>query len=50
MARALTAITEVRGLPRTIKSDNGSEFISKVTLPLENELSTPVEISPLWPE
>jgi putative transposase len=31
VARALTAITEVRGLlSRTIKSDNGSEFISKV--------------------
>lgn len=30
VARVLTAITEIRGLPRTIKSDNGSEFISKV--------------------
>ena len=30
VARVLTAITEVRGLPCTIKSDNGSEFISKV--------------------
>jgi putative transposase len=30
VARVLTAITQVRGLPRTIKSDNGSEFISKV--------------------
>lgn len=30
VARALTAITEARGLPCTINSDNGSEFISKV--------------------
>lgn len=30
VARVLTAITEARGLPCTIKSDNGSEFISKV--------------------
>lgn len=30
VARVLTAITETRGLPCTIKSDNGSEFISKV--------------------
>jgi hypothetical protein len=30
VARVLTAITEVRGLPCTIKSDNGGEFISKV--------------------
>lgn len=30
VARVLTAITAVRGLPCTIKSDNGSEFISKV--------------------
>lgn len=30
VVRVLTTITHVRGLPRTIKSDNGSEFISKV--------------------
>ncbi|WP_297655995.1 IS3 family transposase, partial [Hydrogenophaga sp.] len=30
VVRVLTAITQERGLPRTIKSDNGSEFISKV--------------------
>jgi putative transposase len=30
VARVLTAITQARGLPCTIKSDNGSEFISKV--------------------
>ena len=30
VARVLTAITEARGLPCTIKSDNGSEFISEV--------------------
>jgi putative transposase len=30
VVRVLTAITYGRGLPRTIKSDNGSEFISKV--------------------
>lgn len=30
VARVLTTITEVRGLPRTIKSDNGSECIPKV--------------------
>lgn len=28
--RVLTAITYERGVPRTIKSDNGREFISKV--------------------
>ncbi|MGQ3002537.1 MAG: IS3 family transposase [Hydrogenophaga sp.] len=30
VVRVLTAITQERGLPRTIKSDHGSEFISKV--------------------
>lgn len=30
VVRVLTAITYERGAPRTIKSDNGSEFISKV--------------------
>ncbi len=30
VVRVLTAITQERGLPRTIKSDNGSEFTSKV--------------------
>lgn len=30
VVRVLTAITQDRGLPRAIKSDNGSEFISKV--------------------
>jgi putative transposase len=30
VVRVLTAITYERGMPRTIKSDNGSEFISKV--------------------
>jgi hypothetical protein len=30
VARVLTAIAETRGLPRTVKSDNCSEFISKV--------------------
>ena len=30
VVRVLTAITYERGTPRTIKSDNGSEFISKV--------------------
>jgi len=30
VASALNRITEHRGLPRTIKTDNGSEFISKV--------------------
>ena len=30
VARVLTTISQERGLPRTIKSDNGSEFISKV--------------------
>jgi putative transposase len=30
VVRVLTAITQERGLPQTIKSDNGSEFISKV--------------------
>jgi putative transposase len=30
VARVLSAITEARGLPSTIKSDNCSEFISKV--------------------
>lgn len=29
VVRVLTAISHERGLPRTIKSDNGSEFISK---------------------
>ena len=28
--RTLNSITAQRGLPRTIKTDNGSEFISKV--------------------
>lgn len=31
VARVLTAITEARGLPCTFKSDNCSEFISKMT-------------------
>ena len=39
VVRVLTAITYERGVPRTIKSDNGSEF-----------MSTPVEFSPVWPE
>ena len=30
LARVLTAITEVRGLPGPLNSDNGSEFISRV--------------------
>lgn len=30
MVRVLNSITEHRGLPQPIKSDNGSEFISKV--------------------
>ena len=30
VVRVLSAITQERGLPRTIKTDNGSEFISKV--------------------
>ncbi len=30
VVRVLTTITHERGLPRSIKSDNGSEFISKV--------------------
>ncbi len=30
VVRVLTAITYERGVPRTIKSDNGCEFISKV--------------------
>lgn len=34
VVRLLTSITHARGLPRTIKSDNGSEFISKVMMGL----------------
>lgn len=30
VVRALNGITALRGLPRTIKTDDGSEFISKV--------------------
>lgn len=30
VVRVLNGITERRGLPQTIKTDNGSEFISKV--------------------
>lgn len=30
VVRVLNGITEQRGLPQTIKTDNGSEFISKV--------------------
>lgn len=30
VVRALATITYERGVPRTIKSDNGGEFISKV--------------------
>jgi putative transposase len=30
VVRVLNAITERRGLPKTIKTDNGNEFIAKV--------------------
>ena len=51
VVRVLNNIVAARGKPITIKTDNGSEFISKVMdkWAYERGVSMPVVISPLWP-